>query len=85
MTEVDGETVLMDCETDRILALHGVAPTVWSLLETPSTSETLQARLLERFDVDVSTCRNETEALLAELENFGAIRRAAGAEEGAVG
>lgn len=74
MTEVDGEAVLMDTETDRLFVLEGAAGRVWSLLETPQPLSGLVAQLCSEYAVAPETCEREVRALLHRLADFGAVR-----------
>lgn len=74
MTEVDGEAVLMDTETDRLFVLEGPAGRVWTLLETPQPLSDLVAQLCSEYAVAPETCAREVRALLHRLADFGAVR-----------
>ena len=74
MTEVDGEAVLMDTESDRLFVLEGPAGRVWTLLEAPARLSDLVARLCREYAVSPETCRAEVQTLLDGLSEFGAVR-----------
>lgn len=74
MTEVDGEAVLMDAQSDRLFVLEGPAPRIWAMLEAPARLSDIVTALCSEYAVSEETCRTEVRALLDRLNEFGAVR-----------
>lgn len=74
MTEVDGEAVLMDAQSDRLFVLEGPAPRVWTMLEAPARLSDLVSRLCTEYAVTADTARSDVRDLLEQLAEFGAVR-----------
>jgi hypothetical protein len=72
--ELAGETVILDMPTGRYFALDTVGSRIWALLETPSTVEAVCRRVLEEYDVDPATCREDVSRLLNQLLEHGLLR-----------
>jgi hypothetical protein len=75
--QVGDELVMMSAETGVYLGLNSVGARVWEMIETPAELAQICAALTQEFDVSPEACRSEVEAFLAELEQQGAITRAA--------
>jgi len=73
VTVVDDATVLLDLRRGCYFSMQQVAGTVWSLLQQPTTLESLLAELMRRYEVDPATCRADTEELLGELVRRGLV------------
>jgi hypothetical protein len=76
-SEVGADIVALNIARGSCYAMEGVSATVWQLLADAVTPEQLCDRLLETYDVDAQTCRNDVSALLRELEDEGLIERTA--------
>ena len=55
-------------------SFNGTGSAIWNLLEQPADVEQLLTELLDLYDVDSSTCRQETEAFIAEALKRGMLQ-----------
>ena len=65
--EVDGASVLLDTETGRYFTLDAVGTRIWALLSTTTSIEGAYDSLLNEFDVDPQTLRNDLDTLVEVL------------------
>ena len=72
-TEVDGEVILLDLDSDIFIGLDEVGSSIWNLLETPATFSSLCQTLQKEYDVTETTCRADVLSFLSELLNDGLI------------
>jgi len=71
--ELDGKICLFHPDNAEYLNLNATGSAVWSLLDAPMDREQLLAQLLERYAVEETTCRRDTEAFLAEALDRGML------------
>ncbi|MFN5464030.1 MAG: PqqD family protein [Cyanobacteriota bacterium] len=64
--ELDGEVCLFHPERGEYLNLNSSGSAIWNLLDTPLEREELITRLLERYAVEESDCRRDTETFLTQ-------------------
>jgi hypothetical protein len=60
---------------DEFDRLSGTAAVVWSILETPCSLEDLVSTLAELYSVPAQEIATDVEALVADLQERGAIRQ----------
>ncbi|MES3151820.1 PqqD family peptide modification chaperone [Sphingomonas faeni] len=70
---VGDEILMMSAEQGLYLGLNAVGARIWDLIETPSTADTVCARLLTEFAVEPDLCRVEVDAFLVQLARHRAI------------
>ena len=70
--EVNGETVLLNLDTERYFGLDDVGTRFWQLL-TQHDAATAFSRMLAEFDVDEATLRSDIATLVAELIAAGLV------------
>jgi hypothetical protein len=63
----DTETVMLDIEQGRYFGLQDVGKVIWDALATPTTVDGICDQLIERFDVEIETCRREVSDFLEHL------------------
>jgi hypothetical protein len=66
-SHIDGEVVMMSIETGEYYGLNPVASRIWELLEMPHTLHQLIDKLMQEFDIDKATCRNDVMPFLDRL------------------
>jgi len=65
--EVDGELVMMNIETGAYASLNETGKSIWNLLEEPKSLDEILPSLVEEYDIDETTAKNEVEPFLAKL------------------
>lgn len=68
ISHLAGETVLMNKQTGDYFGINTVGTTIWELLSAPLTAEAIVAQLLERYEIDQTTCAAEVGQFLSTLE-----------------
>ncbi len=68
-TEIDNETVLMNINTSGYLGLNKVGTDLWMMLADEMSFEALIANLLEKYEVDKTTCEAEVTIILKQMVN----------------
>lgn len=76
VSEVDGEVVMLDRESDVYYGLNEVGAHIWEQLEEPRTVDELEGSTAETFDVSRVRCRDDVREFLTELLDSGLIERA---------
>jgi hypothetical protein len=71
--ELDGEVCLFNPESAEYLNLNGTGSSIWNLLDAPTELDELIYNLQARYAVDPETCRDETEAFVAEALKRGML------------
>ncbi len=70
---IDDEVVMMSSEKGMYYNLNPIGSRIWELLETPQTIESLCTQLMDEYDVDEATCKQETEEFIQSLAERGLI------------
>ena len=71
--ELDGEICLFEPVKAEYLNLNSTGSAIWNLLEEPTELDHLLEALQNRYDVDLDTCRLQTEAFLGEAFERGML------------
>lgn len=74
---IDDEVVMMSSEKGMYYNLNPIGSRIWELLDTPQTIDSLCAQLMDEYEVDEATCRQETEDFLKSLAQRGLIQTSA--------
>lgn len=64
--ELDGEVCLFHPDNAQYLNLNATGSAIWNLLEVPMNRDGLVAHLLERYEVEETLCRDQTETFLTQ-------------------
>ena len=70
---VDGETVLLDREGDRVHQLNATASFVWSKLDGNASAEDVAAAVTEAFEVEPETAARDVSALLDQFRTLNLL------------
>jgi len=65
--EVDGETVLLDLQSESYFGLDEVGTRIWQLLQEHNQPQKVFDILLEEYDVDANLLEHDLQALLDKL------------------
>ena len=71
--ELDGEICLFEPVKSEYLNLNSTGSAIWNLLEQPTELDHLLEALQSRYEVDLYTCRKQTEAFLCEAFKRGML------------
>lgn len=69
--EIEGETVILDRQNDRIHTLNPTASFIWNALSTHPSAEAIVQSLTEAFDVDPQAAAKDVNDA---LDNFGKLK-----------
>ena len=72
---VADEAVLLNINDNHYYGLDDVATRMWQLLVEHGEAEAVIQQLLEEYDIDAATLRQDFTALIAEMEQRGLIKR----------
>jgi hypothetical protein len=78
--ELEGETVLLDLNSERYFGLDESGTRIWTLLIELKRPEAVVERMLQEFEVDEDTLRADLAELLTRLLDGGLIDAAHAAE-----
>jgi hypothetical protein len=73
--KVGEESVLLDLKTERYLGLDDVSARFWDLLTSGEPIQSAYDKLLEEFEVEPARLRNDLDAFVQELIQFGLIEQ----------
>ena len=73
VANVDNEIALLSLPVGRYFGLNMSGACVWEMIQQPITVENLLSRMLQRFDVEESTCQCDLLELLERMNAAGLI------------
>ena len=73
--KVGEESVLLDLKTERYLGLDDVSARFWDLLTSGEPIQSAYDTLLQEFDVDPERLRDDLDAFVQELIQFGLVEQ----------
>lgn len=71
-TDLGDEMVLMHTGSSEMFSLNGAGRVIWTHL--PATEDQLTAHLVQHFDIDDATARQDVHALLSDLRDQTLVR-----------
>jgi hypothetical protein len=71
--ELDGESVLLNLDTESYLGLDDVGTRMWTLLTTLPSIQAAYEALLTEYDVTPGILRNDVEVLLGQMIEEGLV------------
>lgn len=72
-SKIDDEIVMLNLKNAEYYSLNEVASRIWENMEKPISVSNLIQNLMNEFDVDLNTCRNDTFACLNEFKEKSLI------------
>lgn len=72
-TALQGEAVILNAQTGTYHGMEAVAAHIWKLLQNPTTVHEIHGVLLDKYDVDATTCRQHLYQFLEHLATEGLI------------
>jgi len=73
---LDGESVLLNLETEKYFGLDASGTRMWELLTSSPSIDAAFARLLEEFEVEPELLRTHLTELLSRLQEHGLLNMA---------
>ncbi len=73
LQELNGEAVLLDLKTERYYGLDDIGTRMWQLLDSNGQVEAACARLLQEYEVDETTLKDDLAELIDKLAEAGLI------------
>ena len=67
--EIDEEICIFSPANAEYFSLNKTATYIWGLLESPLTFDEIVDKLIQRFEINVEICREETKKFLKEAKN----------------
>lgn len=71
VTDLGGEKVMIDFDTDKYYMLKGAANYIWDIMADGITYEEICDKLLQEYDVSREVCEAEVRTFLEQMESFG--------------
>lgn len=72
-TDLDGEVVILDMQSEEYFSLDGVGTRIWEMIETPITVHEILAAILKAYDVEPARAERDLLAVLGEMVQEGLI------------
>jgi hypothetical protein len=66
-SRIQEEIVFFDPEAGKYYATGTVGAEIWEFLEAPKTFSAICEHLLDVYDIDEATCKNEVSAFLKDM------------------
>ena len=67
ITDLDGEKVMMDLDKGRYLVMNEVGTRIWDIAEETKSIREITNILLDEYEVDEETCREQVIVFVREL------------------
>jgi hypothetical protein len=71
--ELEGESVLLNLDTESYFGLDDVATQMWALLTTSESIQAAYEALMKQYDVSEAALREDLETLIKELSEHGLV------------
>ena len=68
-SEIDDEIVMMSIEAGNYYGLNAIGSALWNQLEQQDTIENIINLLVQKFDVDIDQCKNDTLSFIEDMVN----------------
>lgn len=73
-TDLDDTIVMMDVDEGQYYELDPVAARIWNMIENDQTAENICVALAAEFEVDATTCEQDTLEFLQAVSEQGIIQ-----------
>jgi len=71
---IDGETVILNCEEERIHQLNSTAGFIWECCDGMATISEILDRLVNAYGIDSVTAHGDPERVLSDFENSALLK-----------
>jgi hypothetical protein len=68
-TDLNGEKVMMNLDMGKYFALNGVGSRIWDIIYEPITVQGVIDTLLQEYEVEYETCKNNVLEFLGRLND----------------
>ena len=65
--EIDGEKIMLNIDNGEYYGLDKIASRIWELADNKISIENMIRQLLEEYEIDYETCKNDVLEFLDEL------------------
>jgi hypothetical protein len=72
--QINAEAVLLDLNTEQYFALNELGARLWQLISDGTDVQAVVGRLLEDYEIDEETLRNDIADWISELSGLGLVR-----------
>lgn len=72
--ELEGESVLLNIETETYFGLDDVGTRMWNVLAEHDSIQSAYETLLAEYDVDPQTLKQDMESIIGQLHDKGLIQ-----------
>ncbi len=73
MRELEGESVLLNLDSERYFGLDETGTRMWSVLSTCKSIEAAHQKLMDEFEVDAQLLRRDLSELVGKLLDQGLV------------
>lgn len=70
---IEEEIVLLDLDENSYVVINSVASRIWELIEEPVFFKDLIGILMDEYEIDEDSCKDDTIAFLSVLDKKGMI------------
>lgn len=68
-SEIKGEGVILSLKNGKYYGVNPVGASIWQAIQSPATLPEIQAAVVQEYDVDEETCRQEVLTFLEQMVN----------------
>jgi hypothetical protein len=72
-TDLGGEVVILDMQSEEYFSLDGVGTRIWEIIETPTTVREILTAILDAYDVEPARAESDLLTVLNEMAQEGLI------------
>ena len=73
-SDLAGETVILNTDSDVYYGLNEVGARIWELVQQPRRFYEIHDILLAEYDVEPEICQHELTKIILDLKNVGLVR-----------
>ena len=73
MRELEGESVLLNLDSERYFGLNETGTRMWSVLSTCKSIEAAYRKLMDEYEVDAQLLRRDLSELVGKLLDQGLV------------
>lgn len=64
---------MLNADRGEYFGISGVGKRIWELIEQPTTVDRLVEMVVDEYDVDAETCREDTRLFLSQMLGAGLV------------